>query len=113
MARGFARQRDANEPEIVRLLEFVGASVQALNGTGVPDLLVGFRGRTFLLEVKARTATGRAKRSRSDADARGLLETQQKWWSSWKGDPPIVVTSAQEALDAIGFTTEPEPKRSP
>ena len=47
--RRYAARRDANEGEIVRALEKVGASVLRLHDI---DLLVGFRGRNYLLEVK-------------------------------------------------------------
>lgn len=39
----FARMRDKNEAGIVKALEAAGASVTKLNGTGVPDLLVGYQ----------------------------------------------------------------------
>lgn len=111
----FARQRDANEPAIVRALQAVGASVSKQNEKGAPDLLVGFRGETFLLEVKRATASGRPKRtqpgrrleSERKTDERGLLDSQQKWWESWKGRPPVVVTTPAEALSAIGWRKLP------
>jgi hypothetical protein len=106
----WARQRDLNEREIVEALEAAGASVQRMDGKGVPDLLVGFRGETWLIEIKRQTASGRAKRTQpgrrlkteAKTDERGLLDSQQKWWSSWKGRPPVVATSPAEALAAIG-----------
>ncbi len=98
----FARQRDANEPEIVEALEAVGATVCKLNAKGQPDLLVGYNLETFLLEVKLETKTGKVKRQGRATDERGLLETQQEWWSAWRGKPPVVVKNAAEALDAIG-----------
>lgn len=50
-----ARPRiDANQPDIVKALRKMGAFVQSLAavGDGCPDLLVGFRGKTYLIEVK-------------------------------------------------------------
>ena len=51
-----AAKIDANQTEIVKALRQVGASVQSLasTGKGCPDLLVGFRGVNWLLEVKAK-----------------------------------------------------------
>jgi len=46
---------DANHSEIVRALRDTGAFVQSLAdvGNGCPDLLVSFRGRWFVFEVKS------------------------------------------------------------
>jgi hypothetical protein len=45
---------DTNQEVIVQALRAAGATVQSLAavGHGVPDLLVGFRNQTVLLEVK-------------------------------------------------------------
>jgi hypothetical protein len=101
--RGFARMRDGNERENVAALKAAGASVTQLNGTGVPDLLVGFRDRTFLLEVKLpedRKPGGASQRYRGGDGT--LTPAQQKWWKEWAGEPARVVRSADDALTAIG-----------
>lgn len=101
--KGFARNRDSNEPEIVEALKAAGASVTRLNETGVPDLLVGFRRRTFLFEVKRGGVNKRVlKHGHDEADERGLARTQQLWWDRWRGVPPMIITTAAEALAAIG-----------
>lgn len=43
---------DANQPEIVAALHAVGATVQHLHevGHGCPDILVGFRGKNYLID---------------------------------------------------------------
>jgi len=48
------RRVDVNQAAIVRALRESGASVAVLSsvGRGLPDLLVGFQGVNFLLEVK-------------------------------------------------------------
>ncbi len=100
----YARRRDDVEPEIVKALTQVGASVEKLevrNVQGIPDLLVGINGRTYLLEVKEEH--GRAWKGRGKT-ASGLLPSQEKWWSRWKGGRPVVVTTIDEALRAIGVT---------
>ena len=51
-----AAKVDENQAEIVRNLRKLGASVEpalARCGSGCPDLLVGYRKRWLLLEVKA------------------------------------------------------------
>lgn len=93
--RKYAAKVDRNQPEIVAALRAVGASVQPLHtvGDGVPDLLVGYRGTDFLLEVK----DGLAQRSDQK-----LRATQVDWHKGWRGRPPAVVLSVADALAAIG-----------
>lgn len=102
----FARQRDANEPAIVRALMAVGASVQRLDGTGVPDLLVSYRGVLCLLEVKNPDAKGGGKYNTGDGC---LTEAQTRWWKTWTGKPPVIVWTAQDALLAIGVGLDKGP----
>ncbi len=85
---------DSNHREIVQALRDIGASVESLAGlgSGVPDLLVGFRGEDFLLEVKA--AKGK------------LTDDQWKWHARWSGKKPNVVRSVEEAFRAVGARTK-------
>lgn len=86
-------KRDENEPVIVAWLEAVGATVELLpGGSGRPDLLVGFRGQNYLLEVK----TEKGKLSRG----------QKLWHMDWNGRRPAVVRNPQEAMQAIGLTPD-------
>lgn len=89
-----AAKVDANQPEIVAALRRVGATVQPLHavGRGCPDLCVGWRGATFLLEVKD-GAKAPSKRK--------LTDDQVDWHDGWKGQV-AVVCSVEEALAAIG-----------
>jgi hypothetical protein len=91
---GFA---DFNQPTIIRALENVGASVQSLTrvGHGCPDLLVGYRRRTFLLEVKNPDAGGE------------LNDDQLDWHREWRGQPVVTVETPEEALRAIGALRGP------
>jgi hypothetical protein len=90
----YARAIDENQPGIVDALRACGAGVQSLAqaGSGVPDLLVFFRGSYFLLEVKD---------SAKVPSARRLTPSQISWHSSWPG-PVTVVESIEQALKAIG-----------
>lgn len=99
-----AKRRDANEVEIVRALEAAGASVTRLDGDGIPDLLVGYRGRSTLLEVKMPLGPkGGLPEHRDHEGGRGdLTRAQVEWWDGWLGEPAIVVRSPTEALIAIG-----------
>jgi hypothetical protein len=82
-----AAKRDANEGEIIKSLREVGATVQQLSVKGCADLLVGFRGANWLMEVKV----GKAK----------LTDPEYEWHESWRGQVDIV-RSADEALRIIG-----------
>lgn len=90
-----ASKIDANQPEIVSALRKVGATVVTLAavGKGVPDLLVGFRQSTYLLEVKD------GQKPPSD---RQLTPDQIDWHVSWTGGPCAVVSCVGEALSFIG-----------
>jgi len=87
---------DRNQPEIVAALRAVGCSVTPLHtvGGGVPDLLVGWQGDTFLLEVKD---------GAKSPSARALTIHQIPWHDQWRGKPVAVVKTVREALEAIGI----------
>ena len=88
------KKTDANQSAIVAVLREVGATVVDLSavGRGVPDLLVGFRGVSYLLEVK--NVKGK-NRTTPDQDV---------FYAWWRGAPAIIVRTADEALSAIGAT---------
>jgi len=89
-----ALARDSNEAEIVAALRAVGAFVYKLHTPC--DLLVGYRGVTYLLEVKRPLGPRGGKRG-------GTLTPAQKDFNlQWKGAPVQIVRSATEALRAIG-----------
>jgi Holliday junction resolvase len=101
----FARKRDDNEPEIVQVLKRAGAVVVKLPGFGMPDLLVGFGGLTFLLEVKVSSTKAGHAHKRTDRSLVGhgeLTEFQVEWWTKWTGAPIMIVHTPEEALLAIG-----------
>lgn len=86
---------DLNQGEIVNALRQAGASVLITNrvGRGFPDLAVGFRGRNILMEVKnGKNSYGR----------RGFNKNQQKFHDEWRGEPPVIVRSIDDALRVLG-----------
>lgn len=89
-----AAKIDRNQPEIVRALRDVFATVQPLHtiGRGCPDLLVGFRGVNRLLEVK----DGELAPSK-----RMLTPDEAVWHSRWHGQV-VTVDNIEQALRAIG-----------
>ncbi len=88
-----AAKIDANQTEIVKALHQVGASVQSLasTGKGCPDLLVGFRGVNWLLEIK----DGQKVKS-----ARRLTPDQIEWHESWRGRV-YIVESVDQAISLL------------
>ena len=84
-----AAKRDGNEAEIIQVLQQVGADVYKLNDKALPDLLVGFRGTNYLLEVKMPKGK--------------LTQAQKAWWDKPYNGQRAIVHSVDEALDAIGL----------
>jgi Holliday junction resolvase len=90
----YANRIDANQNKIVDAMRKVGAVVRIISqGDGIPDLLVGYKGYTILMEVK-------------DGDkvpsARKLTEAEQKFFDDWRGGMLAVVNSVEEALEILG-----------
>jgi hypothetical protein len=85
---------DRNQPEIVAALRAAGATVEHLHavGGGCPDLLVGYRGANYLLEVKD---------GKKAASERKLNPDQVVWHAAWRGQK-VVVEDPEQALRAIG-----------
>ena len=92
-----AAKVDANQASIVGELRAVGASVQPLHtvGAGVPDLLVGFRGQNWLIEVKDGS---------KPPSERKLTAAQVDWHGAWRGQV-VTVKDGAEALRALGVGT--------
>lgn len=90
------KRSDINQKEIVAQLRNIGATVQLLSnvGAGVPDLLVGYEGINYLIEIKnTNTSYGKS----------GLNDIQTEWHNNWKGQV-IIVSTVDEALTI--FQTE-------
>ena len=89
-----ASKVDRNQSEIVKKLREVGCTVQLLHtvGQGCPDILVGYRGSNFALEIKDGLLP---------PSARKLTEPEAAWHRDWRGHVAIV-NDADEALEAVG-----------
>lgn len=83
---------DRNQKEIVAGLRAVGCSVLHLHGVhdGCPDILVGYRNRNILLEIKS-----------SPQAKLNLTPAQEKFFATWRGQA-AVVCSLEEAMDVVG-----------
>lgn len=84
---------DANQSLIVKQLRAIGATVQSLAdlGKGVPDLLVGWRGKNWLMEIKD---------WKQPPSKRRLTPDEKKWHQSWNGQVHVVETF-DEAMKII------------
>ena len=84
MYRG-PKRRDANQRKIVAALRRLGMSVviTADVGGGFPDLVVGYRGVTYLVEVK---------------NATKLRKKQIAFREAWKGGPVWVLRNLDDVL---------------
>ena len=81
---------DKNQPQIVRHLRDVpGVSVAHTHiiGKGFPDIIVGFRDRNYLIEIKTEKGT--------------LTSDEQEWHETWRGQVNVARTS-EEILRLIG-----------
>ncbi len=86
-----AASRDQNEPEVVAALRKAGAFVYVMREP--LDLLVGFQGQTYLLEVKM------PKKGR-------ITPAQVKFFDEWPNENAHVVRTCEEALTVIGATMQ-------
>ena len=89
-----AAKIDENQPDIVKGLRKIGASVQPLHavGAGCPDLLVGYQGQNYLIEIK------NPEKPKYD---RRLTPDQAEWHGGWEGQKAVCET-IDECLVAIG-----------
>lgn len=79
---------DKNQAEIVQGLKAACRSVVLLHqvGGGIPDLLVGFQGKMWLMEVKSEKGK--------------LNDLQLEFFETWRGPRPVVVRNLEDALEA-------------
>jgi len=91
-----AARIDANQNEIVQVLRDVGASVAitSMVGSGFPDIVVGFRGRNYLIEIKDGS---------KPPSKRKLTPDEQEFFDTWRGKV-FVANDVNEALSIIGAT---------
>ena len=81
---------DENQGRIIKALREIGASVIVLSqvGGGCPDILVGYRGINYLMEIKG---------------PRGKLsERQIAFHESWRGGEINVIRSVGQGIKTIG-----------
>ena len=95
MPNGYAKRTDDNHREVVDGIRAAlpEATVFDLSGAGkgCPDLLIGWEGRNYLIEIKDPS---------KPESKRGLTTAQQKLHKQWQGQMDIA-HSAAEAIAII------------
>ena len=88
-----AARIDANQNEIVAALRGIGATVAITStlGKGFPDLVVGYRGKNYLLEIKD---------GNKPPSARKLTDDEQQWHECWRGQV-AVIESPHDAMKLV------------
>ncbi|TGD82855.1 hypothetical protein [Hymenobacter wooponensis] len=93
MALRTASRVDANQPAVVQALRAIGASVLYTHQLkNCFDLLVGYRGRTFLIEVKD---------PEQPPSKRQLTAGEEEFRSTWRGSPYHIVHTPDEAIQLV------------
>ena len=93
MALRTASRVDANQPAIVAALRGIGASVLHLHQLkNCFDLLVGYRGRTFLMEVKDPAQPPSKRR---------LTPGEAEFRRTWRGTTYHIVHTEDEAIELV------------
>jgi len=89
-----AAKVDDNHAAVVAALRKCGAFVQSLaaTGSGCPDLLVGYQGKTLLIEIKD---------GKKVLSAQKLTTDQQDWHANWRGGRLAVVNSIDAAIKEL------------
>lgn len=89
-----AARVDGNHGEIVSALRAIGASVYDASavGGGFPDLVVGLRGVTLLVEVK---------NPKQPPSKRRLKPLQQQFHAAWRGSSVMVVETPEAAIELV------------
>lgn len=90
-----AKRVDDNQKKIVEQLRKLNISVQHLHtiGQGCPDLLLGFRNRNFLVELKDESKPASAKK---------LTDDEQEFFNEWNGQVSKC-ESLEEILKVVGL----------
>lgn len=90
------RRVDKNQTEIVNALRGIGATVQPIHtvGRGCPDLIVGFKGENYLLEVK-------------NGSKSKLTPDELEWHRLWNGSV-FQVHDVTEAIYKVTMGFKPE-----
>lgn len=88
----YAKKVDKNQSEIINAFKQLGASVLDCShvGGGMPDILIGYRGHTVLVEIKSSVKAH-------------FTEPQLKFMENWKGSAVCRINDIQGAITLVKF----------
>lgn len=95
MPRGYAPSRvDENQKSIVKTFRNIGASVLLLHmvGKGCPDILVGYRGKNYLCELKS-------------GEKSKLTPKEFEFFNDWDGQM-CIIRSPENAIEFIEMVND-------
>jgi len=95
-----AKKADRNQPEIVKAFRDLGCTVQHLHtvGKGCPDILVGYEGFNYLIEIKD---------GEKPPSARKLTKDEKEWHDKWLGQVDVI----ENAHDVLDYALKKMPRK--
>ena len=86
----YAKRVDLNHQEVVKTLHLLGASVfdASRMGLGFPDLVVGYKQKTVLVEIKS-------------SEQKKFTQAQLKFMENWNGSTVIRINDVEGAIRLI------------
>ena len=86
----YARKVDLNHTDVVKTLRSLGATVFDASkvGKGFPDLVVGYKNKTILVEIKS-------------SENKKFTTAQLKFMSEWKGSSVVRINDIDGAIRLI------------
>jgi hypothetical protein len=95
MRQGRARARkDANQPELVRIIRQCGASYQHTHSIpGALDGIIGYCGIDQRVEIKDPA---------KPASHRRLTDSEHDVIASWRGRKPVVIETVEDIINLLG-----------
>jgi hypothetical protein len=98
----YANKIDASQPGIVNGLRKIGASVESLAKIkgGCPDILVGFNGYNYLLEIKTPNSAHSKSKPGLKGNGSKTKSTQIEWYRCWRGRVDVIET-LEEAVSIV------------
>ena len=86
----YAKRVDLNHQEVVKTLRSLGASVfdASRMGQGFPDLVVGYKQQTVLVEIKS-------------SEQKRFTNAQLKFMAEWKGSAVVRINDIDGAIRLI------------
>jgi len=84
---------DSNQPEIVKALRQIGATVATTHmmGRGFPDIIIGFKGKNYLAEIKDGSLV---------PSKRKLTDDELEFHTMWQGQIHVI-NSVDEAINLV------------